>query len=353
MPGDVEVDVHSRHLPSEQNPTGGKDQPVIRDARGVSQIITGEAVAIDLRVARVGSRLVGATLDALLQLVLFLLLLLLASRVAGDDALAAALTLVAYVLTAVGYPLVLEMLWGGRTLGKAAMGLRAVRDDGSPMRFRQALVRALMRGIVEGPAPLFGIPAVVASMISDRGKRLGDLLAGTVVLQERIPSTGTDVPFMPPPLAAWAGTLDLSRFSDSMALSARQFLGRAADLSETARESLGARLVASVQQVVTPPPPAGTPGWAYLAAVLAERRRREEQRHGVPGWGGPGWGGYGAPAPQPPYHQPQHQPQHQQHQPPYQPQHQPQPQAAPQFDKPAAGRPAPAPAAENPFTLPG
>src|SRR4051794_15718211 len=297
------------------------------DAGAVSQVITGEAVAIDLRVARVGSRLIGAALDAVPQVTLLVLLVALSARIASDEALTAALSLVSYVLAAVGYPLILETLWGGRTLGKAAMGLRATRDDGSPMRFRQSLVRSLMRAIVD--APLFiPVPAVICSMISDRGKRAGDLLAGTVVLQERIPTSGTDVPFMPPPLAAWASTLDLSRFDDGMALSARQFLGRAHQLSETARESLGARLVAAVQEVVTPPPPPGTPGWAYLAAVLAERRRRDEQRHGIgPGWvssnGGPmpgGWGGgphqpgpaypqqgYPPPGyPHPPYPQPQY-----------------------------------------------
>src|ERR1700712_3514147 len=123
--------------------------PITGDARAVSQVITGEAVAIDLRVARVGSRLIGAALDAIPQVILFVLLVALSARIAGDEALAAALSLVSYVLVAVGYPLVLETLWGGRTLGKAAMGLRAVRDDGSPMRFRQSLVRALMRAIAD------------------------------------------------------------------------------------------------------------------------------------------------------------------------------------------------------------
>src|SRR3954471_18509490 len=285
-------------------------RPISCDARAVSQIITGEAVAIDLRYARTGSRMVGAALDAVVQILLFTVLLALAARAANDEALGAALFLVAYVIAAVGYPLTLETLWNGKTLGKAAMGLRAVRDDGLPMRFRQALVRALMRAIVEGPAPLLGVPAIICSMLSDRGKRIGDVMAGTVVLQERIPTSGTDVPLMPPPLAAWAGTLDLSRFDDALALSARQFLGRAADLSDAARESLGARLVTAVQRVVTPPPPVGTPGWAYLAAVLAERRRRDEQRHGG-GWGG-GWGvapgpQYGGPQyGQPRYGQPQY-----------------------------------------------
>jgi uncharacterized RDD family membrane protein YckC len=324
-------------------------------------VITGEAVAIDLRVARVGSRLVGATIDLVVQLLLFTVLLALVTRVAGDNALAAALTLVAYVVAAVGYPLVLEMLWGGRTLGKFAMGLRAVRDDGSPMRFRQGLVRALLRAIVEGPVPLLGVPALTSSMLSSRGKRLGDLLAGTVVLQERIPTTGTEVPFMPPPLMGWAATLDLSRFSDEMALSARQFLARAGDLSDQARETLGARLVAAVQQVVSPPPPLGTPGWAYLSAVLAERRRRDEQRHGIAaGWGGPP--GFPTPPPgQTPYSAPGPYGSPSPYESPPDGQRQPDPSDSawqrPQSDhEPPAGEPLQPPPqhpSSNPFTLPG
>ncbi len=72
--------------------------------------------------------------------------------------------------------------------------------------------------------------------------------------------------------------MDLSRFNDTLALQCRQFLGRAGQLSDEARERLGGSLVAAVQAAIVTPPPPGTPGWAYLSAVLAERRRREEQR---------------------------------------------------------------------------
>ena len=188
--------------------------------------------------------------------------------------------------------MILEAAWGGRTLGKAAMGLRAARDDGGPLRFRHALVRGLLGAFVEKPGISLGLVAVICSLSSSRGKRLGDLLAGTVVLQVRLPAPGAYVPPMPPPLAGWATTLDLSRFDDTLALQCRQFLGRAGQLSDAARERLGGALVASVQSVVTPAPPPGTPGWAYLTAVLAERRRREELRlYGAPpplaGWPGP------------------------------------------------------------------
>jgi uncharacterized RDD family membrane protein YckC len=190
----------------------------------------------------------------------------------SDPALSAAVAVCTFVLVFVGYNVILETLWRGRTVGKAALGLRVVRDDGGPVRFRHALVRGIMF-----PLESWG-PALIASMISKRSKRFGDMLAGTIVVQERVPGQTATPVQMPPPLAWWAASLDLSRFGDDLAMACRQFLGRQTELNQMAREAMGGQLVAAVMACTTPPPPPGTPGWAYLSAVLAERRRREEQR---------------------------------------------------------------------------
>src|SRR5262245_58068158 len=87
----------------------------------------------------------------------------------------AALVLTAYVLVTVGYPVIFETLSRGRTLGKLALGLRVVSDDGGPERFRQALVRGLASAIESWA--LFGVPALITSLFSARGKRLGDVFA--------------------------------------------------------------------------------------------------------------------------------------------------------------------------------
>ncbi len=92
----------------------------------------------------------------------------------------------------IGYPVIFETLSRGKTLGKMALGIRVVSDDGGPERFRQALVRALAAAFVEvwlPPFNLIGIPAgLITSMVSAKGKRLGDMFAGTFVIQERVPS---------------------------------------------------------------------------------------------------------------------------------------------------------------------
>src|SRR6202000_1566411 len=102
----------------------------------------------------------------------------------------------------------------GRTLGKMEMGMRGVSDDGAPERFRQALFRALA-SIVEIWG-LLGSPAVICSMLSPRAKRLGDIFAGTVVISERAPKPGPP-PSMPPQLAWWAASLQLSGLSAEQA----------------------------------------------------------------------------------------------------------------------------------------
>jgi len=250
----------------------------------VSQVVTGEAVALDLRPARLASRTLAALIDAALQFALLLMVAIVAGSLSlnvGPSA-GAALAILVLVLVLLVYPVTFETVLRGRTPGKAAMGLRVVRDDGGPIRFRHALVRGLAGAFVERPGLfLVGLGvfvAVACQLLNERGKRLGDILAGTFVLQERLPKTASIAPGMPPPLASWAAGLDLTRLDDNLALSCRQFLGRASQLDGRAREQVGGRLVAAVAAVTAPPPPPGTPGWAYLAAVLAERRRREEAR---------------------------------------------------------------------------
>jgi uncharacterized RDD family membrane protein YckC len=250
----------------------------------VNQIVTGEAVALDLRPAALPSRLVAGVVDAILQLTaLFgLLALLTAVSPSTSDAASSALGLVVLVLVGIGYPVLFESMLRGRTPGKAVMGLRVVRDDGGPIGFRHAFVRGLAGAFLERPGITFYVAGIVTMLLNPQSKRIGDLLAGTVVLQERVTVRGGQVALMPQPLVAWAAQTDLSGVSDELALSARQFIARSDELTAVAREDLGGRLVAAVLAVVTPPPPPGTPGWAVLSAVLAERRRREEKRLTAP-----------------------------------------------------------------------
>ena len=243
---------------------------------GSGHVVTGEAVPLDLPIARLGSRLVAAAIDlAAGYLGLLLSLMLLASIVNGlDSATAEALIVVLLVGFLIAFPVLFLTFSGGRTLGKMAMGLRVVRDDGGPISFRQALTRELVGFVVEKFGISLGVLAVASSLAREDSKRIGDLAAGTIVITVRVPGGVVPAPQMPPQLAGWAATLDLSRIPPGLALQARQLLARAHGLEPGAREAVGARLVADVV-ALTGPPPHGTPGWAVLAAVLAERRNRD------------------------------------------------------------------------------
>ncbi|WP_295656586.1 RDD family protein, partial [uncultured Nocardioides sp.] len=139
-------------------------------------LVTGEAVALDLRPAGLPSRLLAGVIDAVVLLVGLLTLGVLATTV--------------------------ETLTRGKSLGKWAMGLRAVRDDAGPITFQHAFVRALI-GFVEIYA-FSGAPAFFSAMLSSRGKRLGDYAAGTYVVRDRVRLSLPHPVEMPRELATWA-----------------------------------------------------------------------------------------------------------------------------------------------------
>jgi uncharacterized RDD family membrane protein YckC len=245
----------------------------------VSDLVTGEAVPLDVRLAKLPSRALAMTLDLLVLFTAGIPLFVGLGFVlpAVDPALGTALTLVYFVGLLVGVPVVVETLSRGRSLGKLALGLRVVRDDGGPVRFRHTLARGLA-GVFADFYTTFGAGAVICSLLNERGKRIGDILAGTVVVRERAPSPGATPPAVPPHLATWANGLELSRLPGDLALAARGYLARYPQLSPRVRDEMGGQIATEVSRVVTPPAPPGTPAWAYLAAVLGERSRRESWR---------------------------------------------------------------------------
>lgn len=264
----------------------------------MTDLVTGEAVVLDVRTARLPSRMLALAFDIfLIQFPLLGLIAYLGGRLGNimEDALTQAIGLVLGALVIVGYPAALETLWRGRTLGKAVAGLRIVGDDGGPERFRQALFRSLVAFVEIWVT--FGIVALFTSLFSRQGRRLGDIFAGTIAVRERMPVQGGAVAVMPPQLAGWAAGAELTGVSDDLALHARQFLSRYENLTPAAREDMARRLASAMAERVSPAPPAGTPAVAYISAVLAERRRRAGERHAAKPYGRAPIASHGHPAP--------------------------------------------------------
>ncbi|MFB8243211.1 RDD family protein [Kitasatospora purpeofusca] len=251
----------------------------------MSDLVTGEAVVLGLRTAKLPSRGLAVTLDLAVQIIGLVVTTLVLSLLAPDldSAAVAAVTIGLTVLFLVALPIMIETLSRGRSLGKAALGLRVVRSDGGPVRFRHSLVRGLV-GFLE-IIVLFGVPAVISSVVSSEGKRLGDVFAGTLVVRERVPGGGGAAAALPPVnpqlLQAIGGelvALDLSAVPEPLWLAVRQFLGRIGDLDQAVAHRMSARLADDLAARTGHPVPYGVHPAAYLGAVLTERQRREWTR---------------------------------------------------------------------------
>lgn len=244
----------------------------------MSQIITGEAVVLELRPAGFAARALGLVIDVVLHVVLLVLIMLGLSAAGADldGAAAQALGLSAVVFCLVVVPVAVETLSRGRSLGKLATGLRVVREDGGAIRFRHAVIRGLT-GFLEIYLTFGGLALAVA-LFNDKSRRLGDLLAGTYAVRSRVPAEAALRVFVPPYLQPWAAATDIGRIPDATARRAAQFLRQADRMAPLSRAGMAQAVAEELSVHVAPAPPPGTRPEDYLAAVVAERRNREFTR---------------------------------------------------------------------------
>ena len=241
------------------------------------RMVTPEAVALEFTTANVGSRILGFVLDALIVgLGSFLAILpLVLTNATLPEWLVVSILVIVLPGWYFGYFTVSETLWRGRTVGKAALGLRVVTKEGGPVRFRHAAIRALL-GLVD-----FGIGsgffAVLLILLTRDNQRLGDIVAGTLVLRERsgLPAAAA-IDFAPPRgLEQFAGMLDTSGMTGEQYQAVRTFLLRSQALLPQARASLALQLANPLAVRLWPPPPAGVSPELYLQCVAAAYQRRQ------------------------------------------------------------------------------
>ena len=235
---------------------------------------TPEQVALSLPLAGVGARALAALAD-LLAVFLCWMVGLFVYSIWGDLlgrwqglSWAGQLVLVGAILAAGwGWDVAWEVGWRGQTPGKRALGLRVIRLDGAPVGLPESLVRNALR-VVE--LPLGYAPAVLAVALGARRQRLGDLVAGTLVVQER--------------------RFDLSRYGAPAAVEARwsglrgrtagllapadferllDFLRRRAELGDAARSRLAERLAAALAARAGVAPPSRGEAESFLEALQA------------------------------------------------------------------------------------
>lgn len=255
-------------------------EPVSSSERMIEQdrVVTGEAVALDIVPATLGNRMVSGVIDYGLTAVGLALSVLTWATVLPRQSTAAEMTQGSLIVSLwlLVLPLAVETLSRGRSAGRLVVGTRVVRDDGGAVRLRHCLVRALVAVIEVWTTS--GVLAVCSCAVTRRGKRLGDLLAGTYEVRERDGAQSAPPLLMPPELAAWAAQADMGALPGGLAMAARTFLQRASSTRPEARARLAAQLADAVAPHVAPAPPAGTHPERFLAAVLVERRDRELSR---------------------------------------------------------------------------
>ena len=249
-------------------------------------IVTPEAVVLEFETAGVASRMLAGMVDLAIQGVLMLGLGIAAgvlSEIGLDlGGVGAALIYVSFFLILFGYPAALETLWRGRTVGKAAMGLRVVTLEGAPVRFRHAAIRAIL-GLLDKYL-VTGVVGIVSLLLTRRNQRLGDLVAGTIVLRERSGARPpTAVSFSAPQgLEGYVGSLDVAGLDHGGYAAVRSFLLRASSLSPSSRYTLAHQLAAPLAQRLGAAPPEGLHPELFLACVAAAYQREGRRRPKAP-----------------------------------------------------------------------
>lgn len=254
-------------------------------------IETPERVELHYVLANVGNRFLAAAIDHLIQTVAMVVIVV-AAGVLSDWRLfasigvwTAALTVLAVFAVYWGYFVAFETLWSGQTPGKRMMRLRVVREDGRPVRFFEVFVRNLLRVAIDvQPFPSYAI-GVVSIIFSARSKRVGDFVAGTVVVKER----ATEAPSLneiikvaeieqqrlertaPAPFAA-----DTRRLSEQELRAVKTFLKRRFELQEPNRTVLAARIAQPISAKLGVPVDGLSPE-ALLEEV--ERQHRAQSRY--------------------------------------------------------------------------
>jgi uncharacterized membrane protein SpoIIM required for sporulation/uncharacterized RDD family membrane protein YckC len=214
-------------------------------------IETPEQVVFSYTIAGIGSRAAAAIIDYFIMiaaLVALGILLPMIMRVVlgsahplarASGAWVAALVILFAFVVQWGYFVLFEALWDGQTPGKRKLGIRVVQDGGYSISFAASTVRNLIRVIDMQPIICYGV-GITSATFSKSGKRLGDIVAGTFVVRERLVSVAPAA--LPAEASApEAATLMAALTVDEYELLDR-FVARRAELDAERRTAIAAQL---------------------------------------------------------------------------------------------------------------
>src|SRR5918911_2730822 len=233
-------------------------------------IETPERVPLHFALASIGNRFLACAFDHFLQVVVIGGAILLFAWLGGAAGLdvrlrdmpkwALAVLIVLLFLVWSGYFVLFEWAWNGQTPGKRWLRLRVIREDGRPVTFWEAAARNLVRIFDMEPFPFYSI-GLVSVFVSSRDQRIGDMVAGTVVVREREAQAPTfDQVFSAPTSDAAlrrsfkpvAFTADVGSLAESEIEVVEAFLRRRWDLDDAPRQWMAWRVATPILHKLRP-----------------------------------------------------------------------------------------------------
>ena len=235
-----------------------------------------EGVELQLVLAGLGSRFIGGAIDLILQGLLILILAVVTVVTATSTTLVLVVFYIGLFSVAFAYPILFEVLGGGRTPGKHMAHTRVLRSNGAPVDLPASAIRNLMR-LLDGLLFLW-VPTIISIAVTARNQRPGDLAAGTVVVLDRGQPKARSQPIAAPaaqPQSARSSGVpwDVSAVSIDEVAAVRRFLDRRQTLDPDARRSLARRLSSGLAVKVTGAP-ADIPDEEFLEQLVSAKASR-------------------------------------------------------------------------------
>jgi len=254
--------------------TGGTRRlETVADLPGV--IVTPEAVVIDLQTGGLATRLMSGLIDAAVRVAIVMVVAIGVAIVRVGVGFERSVVAFTIFFAIIGYPIVTEVWWRGRTVGKLATGLRVVTTEGAPIRFRHAALRS-MGGVADLLLPPGGITGLLFVWGTPRNQRIGDLLAGTIVVRNATieePSAAFWFP-IPTGYEQYAEQLDPTAMTSQLYLVVRSFLLRIHEFGASGRATVAQALADKVGERIGHPREPQVHPEAFLLCAVARYQRR-------------------------------------------------------------------------------
>jgi uncharacterized RDD family membrane protein YckC len=239
-------------------------------------IETPEQTDLEFNIAGVGSRFLALALDTLIQIAATLIFVIggaiifreLLPFASGATWAVALLGLLLFIIF-IGYFAIFESVWNGQTPGKRIIGIRVIKDTGRPIAPPEAVARNLLRLVDQMPGILYGV-GIVSALVSRQNKRLGDFVAGTIVVREQ--ELRDFRPLWQAPASTPAATYGAARLTAEEFSLIESFLNRREALPPDVRFRMAEQIAMRIKPKLELPPTMMLSSEKLLEAVAAERR---------------------------------------------------------------------------------